>query len=76
MSILIFTALISGGTAISGSATQHVFFVNNNGGPVTITLPPANVVGKFIRIMGTQAPGVNIITLNTATHASSTWSPV
>ncbi len=59
--------LISGGTAIADSATQHVFFVNNNTSAVTITLPSANVAGKFIRIVPTQAPaGSNIVTLQVA----------
>lgn len=57
---------ISGGTAIAGTATEHVFFVNNNSGAVTITMPPANVAGKFVKIVGTQTPGVNIITINAA----------
>jgi hypothetical protein len=58
--------LIANGTVISGSAVEHVFFVNNNGGPATVTLPPANVVGKFIRISPTQAPASNLITVNVA----------
>jgi hypothetical protein len=60
------SALISGGTAIADGATEHVFFVNNNSGPVTIVLPHANVPGKFIRIAGTQAPGSNLVTINAA----------
>ena len=34
-------------------------------------MPHANVSGKFVRIMGTQAPGVNIITINAAGGANS-----
>jgi Collagen triple helix repeat (20 copies) len=56
--------LITSGTTISAGATQHVFYVNNNSAPATVTMPPANVAGKYIRIMGTQVPGTNAITLN------------
>jgi len=59
-------AQINNLAVISDSATQHVFFVNNNAGAVSITMPHANVAGKFIRIMGTQAPGSNVITINAA----------
>ncbi len=57
------STVIAGGTTISDSATQHVFFVTNSSA-VTIVMPHANVAGKFIRIVGTQ--GSNTITINTA----------
>jgi Collagen triple helix repeat (20 copies) len=61
-------SLITGGTTIANDATGHVFFVNNNGGPVAITLPSASVVGKFIRIVPTLAPASssNLVTVNVA----------
>jgi hypothetical protein len=46
------TALANGATISDADAT-HLFFVNNTASSPTITLPHANVVGKFIRIEGT-----------------------
>lgn len=58
------TKVVSSGYAILSTDTQHVFFLNNSSAGATITLPPANVAGKFIRIMGTAAPFVNTFTVN------------
>jgi hypothetical protein len=41
------------GTTISDAAATHLFFVNNTSSSPTITLPHANVAGKYIRIEGT-----------------------
>jgi len=44
---------LSSGSTISDGDPTHLFFVNNNTSSPTITLPHANVAGKFIRIEGT-----------------------
>src|SRR5262249_41730110 len=54
---------IASGTTISDAATQQLFLVNNASAGVSVTLPHANVAGKFIRVMGTAAPAANTFTV-------------
>jgi hypothetical protein len=51
--------VLSNGAVISGNDATHLFFVNNTVSSPTITLPPANVAGKFIRIEGTCTTSVS-----------------
>jgi hypothetical protein len=57
------TATITNGATISNTDTHVVFYINNAGGPVSMTLPLANVPGKLIRVQATVASG-NSVTVN------------
>ena len=61
------SATIANGGSISGTDTTLLFYVNNSGGPVSVTLPLASTLaGKMIRVQGTAiATGSNGVTVNT-----------
>jgi hypothetical protein len=55
--------LVNGNT-ISAASTSFIFFVNNSGGPATITLPLANTLaGKQIRLQATNPDNGSSITV-------------
>ena len=56
------TRTINSGDTIADSDTHLYFVVNNSSGPVSITMPHANVRGKLIEVVGTSK--ANTITVN------------